>query len=105
MKTLWGWETEGVQVRGVTVFDPRIVPAIELLRKEEPGAFVVRDSSSYRGSFGLALKVQEAPAPSPNRSGMHSSLSPLKASQRQGGMVGSRPSSSATSQPAARKDS
>ncbi|KAB0398622.1 hypothetical protein E2I00_013868, partial [Balaenoptera physalus] len=43
--------------------------AIELLRKEEPGAFIVRDSSSYRGSFGLALKVQEAPAPAENRSG------------------------------------
>ncbi|KAM4843312.1 tensin-4 [Thomomys bottae] len=45
-------------------FKPSITreQAIELLRKEEPGAFVVRDSSSYRGSFGLALKVQEAPA-------------------------------------------
>ncbi|XP_025851506.2 tensin-4 isoform X1 [Vulpes vulpes] len=52
-------------------FKPSITreQAIELLRKEEPGTFVVRDSSSYRGSFGLALKVQEAPAPSPNRSG------------------------------------
>ncbi|XP_058415359.1 tensin-4 [Diceros bicornis minor] len=52
-------------------FKPSITreQAIELLRKEEPGAFVVRDSSSYRGSFGLALKVQEAPAPAQNRSG------------------------------------
>ncbi|XP_022365629.1 tensin-4 [Enhydra lutris kenyoni] len=52
-------------------FKPSITreQAIELLRKEEPGAFVVRDSSSYRGSFGLALKVQEAPAPAVNRSG------------------------------------
>ncbi|XP_073653474.1 tensin-4 isoform X2 [Tursiops truncatus] len=47
--------------------------AIELLRKEEPGAFIVRDSSSYRGSFGLALKVQEAPAPAQNRTGEDSS--------------------------------
>lgn len=82
-----------------TVSDPRIVPAIELLRKEEPGAFVVRDSSSFRGSFGLALKVQEAPAPAQNRSGMHPSLSSplssLKASLRQGGVVGSGPSSAA----------
>ncbi|KAM9045957.1 tensin-4 isoform 3-T4 [Megaptera novaeangliae] len=52
-------------------FKPSITreQAIELLRKEEPGAFIVRDSSSYRGSFGLALKVQEAPAPAENRSG------------------------------------
>lgn len=51
-------------------FKPSITreQAIELLRKEEPGAFVVRDSSSFRGSFGLALKVQEAPAPAQNRS-------------------------------------
>ncbi|KAM9597317.1 tensin-4 [Trichechus inunguis] len=45
-------------------FKPSITreQAIELLRKEEPGTFIVRDSSSYRGSFGLALKVQESPA-------------------------------------------
>uniref|UniRef100_A0A8C2VT11 Tensin 4 n=1 Tax=Chinchilla lanigera TaxID=34839 RepID=A0A8C2VT11_CHILA len=53
--------------------DPRIIPAIELLKKEEPGAFVIRDSSSYRGSFGLALKVQEAPASAQHRSGEDSS--------------------------------
>ncbi|XP_035889768.1 tensin-4 [Phyllostomus discolor] len=47
--------------------------AIELLRKEGPGTFVVRDSSSYRGSFGLALKVQEAPAAAQNASGEDSS--------------------------------
>ncbi|KAI4556361.1 hypothetical protein MJT46_014984 [Ovis ammon polii x Ovis aries] len=47
--------------------------AIELLRKEEPGAFIVRDSSSYRGSFGLALKVQEAPTPAQSRPGEDSS--------------------------------
>ncbi|KAM8818987.1 tensin-4 [Rhynchonycteris naso] len=47
--------------------------AIELLRKEAPGTFVVRDSSSYRGSFGLALKVQEAPAPAQNLPGGDSS--------------------------------
>uniref|UniRef100_A0A673V1L2 Tensin 4 n=2 Tax=Suricata suricatta TaxID=37032 RepID=A0A673V1L2_SURSU len=52
-------------------FKPSITreQAIELLRKEEPGAFVVRDSSSYRGSFGLALKVHEVPASAQNRSG------------------------------------
>ncbi|XP_048221228.1 tensin-4 [Perognathus longimembris pacificus] len=52
-------------------FKPNITreQAIELLRKEEPGAFVVRDSSSYRGSFGLALKVQEAPVSAQSRPG------------------------------------
>ncbi|XP_007940382.1 tensin-4 [Orycteropus afer afer] len=52
-------------------FKPSITreQAIELLRKEEPGTFVVRDSSSYRGSFGLALKVQEAPASAQTRPG------------------------------------
>lgn len=83
--TLWakGWElcTWG---RVGTVSDPRIVPAIELLKKEEPGAFVVRDSSSFRGSFGLALKVQEAPAPAQHRSGRHQSLSSPKASPKLG---------------------
>ncbi|XP_068023106.1 tensin-4 isoform X2 [Melanerpes formicivorus] len=37
--------------------------AIQLLRDKEPGTFVVRDSTSYRGSFGLAMKVPSA-APS-----------------------------------------
>ncbi|KAM7334247.1 hypothetical protein ACRRTK_007567 [Alexandromys fortis] len=52
-------------------FKPSITreQAIDLLRKEKPGAFVIRDSSSYRGSFGLALKVQEMPASAPNRPG------------------------------------
>ncbi|OBS66671.1 hypothetical protein A6R68_04784 [Neotoma lepida] len=52
-------------------FKPSITreQAIDLLRKEKPGAFVIRDSSSYRGSFGLALKVQETPASAPNRPG------------------------------------
>ncbi|XP_013374815.1 PREDICTED: tensin-4 isoform X2 [Chinchilla lanigera] len=56
-------------------FKPSITreQAIELLKKEEPGAFVIRDSSSYRGSFGLALKVQEAPASAQHRSGEDSS--------------------------------
>ena len=63
----------------VTLSDSRIVPAIELLRKEEPGAFIVRDSSSYRGSFGLALKVQEAPTSAQSRPGRLSVYS-IKAS-------------------------
>ncbi|NXH27431.1 TENS4 protein, partial [Myiagra hebetior] len=36
--------------------------AIQLLRDKEPGAFVVRDSTSYRGSFGLAMKVPGSPS-------------------------------------------
>ncbi|MBN3310113.1 TENS4 protein, partial [Amia calva] len=36
-----------------------------LLRDQEPGAFVIRDSTSYRGAFGLAMKVHEVPPNSP----------------------------------------
>ncbi|XP_009887423.1 PREDICTED: tensin-4 [Charadrius vociferus] len=36
--------------------------AIQLLKDKEPGTFVVRDSTSYRGSFGLAMKVPVPPA-------------------------------------------
>lgn len=77
----------------MSVSDSRIVPAIELLRKEEPGAFVIRDSSSYRGSFGLALKVKEVPPSAQNRPGMHLSLCSLKVSRRQRGVVASSPGS------------
>ncbi|KAM6399349.1 tensin-4 [Rhynochetos jubatus] len=38
--------------------------AIQLLKDKEPGTFVVRDSTSYRGSFGLAMKVPVSPASS-----------------------------------------
>ncbi|KAM9396560.1 tensin-1 isoform 25-T28 [Salvelinus alpinus] len=31
--------------------------AISLLRDREPGAFVIRDSHSFRGAYGLAMKV------------------------------------------------
>ncbi|KAM6238658.1 tensin-4 [Porphyrio hochstetteri] len=45
-------------------FKPSITrdQAIQLLRDKEPGTFVVRDSTSYRGSFGLAMKVAVCPS-------------------------------------------
>lgn len=36
--------------------------AIGLLRDRDPGAFVIRDSHSFRGAYGLALKVSAPPA-------------------------------------------
>ncbi|KAK2536197.1 Tns4 [Columba guinea] len=47
-------------------FKPSITrdQAIQLLRDKEPGTFVVRDSTSYRGSFGLAMKVPVSPSSS-----------------------------------------
>ncbi|KAM9215131.1 tensin-4 [Leptosomus discolor] len=45
-------------------FKPSITrdQAIQLLQDKEPGTFVVRDSTSYRGSFGLAMKVPASPS-------------------------------------------
>ena len=37
--------------------------AISLLRHRPPGTFVVRDSNSFPGAFGLALKVSTPPVP------------------------------------------
>ncbi|KAG8452698.1 hypothetical protein GDO86_004474 [Hymenochirus boettgeri] len=35
--------------------------AIALLRGSEPGSFLIRDSNSFRGAYGLALKVSSPP--------------------------------------------
>ncbi|XP_053733576.1 tensin-1 isoform X4 [Synchiropus splendidus] len=35
--------------------------AINMLREREPGAFVIRDSHSFRGAYGLAMKVASPP--------------------------------------------
>ena len=37
------------------------VPAINMLKNKQPGTFVVRDSNSFPGAFGLALKVSQVP--------------------------------------------
>jgi tensin len=33
-----------------------------MLKNKAPGTFVVRDSNSFPGAFGLALKVAQPPA-------------------------------------------
>ncbi|KAJ8001969.1 hypothetical protein DPEC_G00174930 [Dallia pectoralis] len=45
-------------------FRPHIdrVQAEAVVMNQEAGTFVVRDSTSYRGSFGLAMKVDQMPA-------------------------------------------
>lgn len=53
------------------------VAAIGLLREREPGGFVIRDSHSFRGAYGLAMKVA-SPPPSvhPNKKGIYLGVSP-----------------------------
>lgn len=49
-------------------FKPSITrdQAIEYLKDKEPGTFIIRDSTSYRGSFGLAMKVPGTPSKTEN---------------------------------------
>jgi len=35
--------------------------AIAMLRDKPPGSFVVRNSNTFQGAFGLALKVAQVP--------------------------------------------
>lgn len=32
-----------------------------MVKNKEPGTFVIRDSTSYKGSFGLAMKIDQSP--------------------------------------------
>lgn len=41
-------------------FSP-LLPAIALLKDKDPGAFLIRDSHSFQGAYGLALKVATPP--------------------------------------------
>ncbi|XP_069763273.1 tensin-4-like [Narcine bancroftii] len=41
--------------------------AIEMLKDEEPGSFIIRESSTYIGSFGLAMKVSSSSPESPEK--------------------------------------
>jgi len=46
------------------VFSPsflKFLTAIAVLKDKEPGSFVVRDSHSFRGAYGLAIKVAVPP--------------------------------------------
>ncbi|KAG5891525.1 hypothetical protein JTB14_012585 [Gonioctena quinquepunctata] len=43
--------------------------AITMLRDQQPGTFVVRDSNSFPGAFGLALRVATIPSNIQNKSG------------------------------------
>uniref|UniRef100_A0A8C6SYG5 Uncharacterized protein n=1 Tax=Neogobius melanostomus TaxID=47308 RepID=A0A8C6SYG5_9GOBI len=42
--------------------------AIAVLKDKEPGSFLIRDSNSFQGAYGLALKVETAP-PNANLTG------------------------------------
>ncbi|XP_049821807.1 tensin-1 isoform X5 [Aethina tumida] len=42
--------------------------AINMLRNQAPGTFVVRDSNSFPGAFGLALRVAQVPSNVQNKS-------------------------------------
>lgn len=39
----------------------RFSPAINILKSKPPGTYIVRDSNSFPGAFGLAVKVATPP--------------------------------------------
>ena len=43
--------------------------AINALKDKPPGTFIVRDSNSFPGAYGLALKVATPPPNVQNKSG------------------------------------
>uniref|UniRef100_A0A8C5QTI2 Tensin 1 n=1 Tax=Leptobrachium leishanense TaxID=445787 RepID=A0A8C5QTI2_9ANUR len=53
--------------------------AISLLKDKEPGAFIIRDSHSFRGAYGLAMKVATPPptAPQSSKKGNHQLITRL----------------------------
>ncbi|CAG9814924.1 unnamed protein product [Phaedon cochleariae] len=48
--------------------------AITILRDQQPGTFVVRDSNSFPGAFGLALRVATIPSNVQNKTGTSDEL-------------------------------
>lgn len=40
---------------------PLLLLAIAMLKDKAPGSFIVRDSHSFRGAYGLAMKVATPP--------------------------------------------
>lgn len=47
----------GARLTRYVFSDVKLTVAEALVKDKEAGTFVVRDSTSYRGSFGLAMKV------------------------------------------------
>ena len=45
----------------VPYFSSACPAAIAVLKDKEPGAFLIRDSNSFQGAYGLALKVTTPP--------------------------------------------
>lgn len=50
------------------ITDISFFTAIAVLKDKEPGAFLIRDSNSFQGAYGLALKVV-TPPPNANITG------------------------------------
>lgn len=52
--------TNAVKFLGSTV-NVSLPKAISVLKDREPGCFIVRDSHSFKGAYGLAMKVATPP--------------------------------------------